>query len=161
MFALFLALFAYLTCSRHVDFVLEYHLDCESKGDAYNCTGKSHSMDIKTRITAGGHVHSEFHELKGSISIWDFDGIVTQEVASEIGTLSFGVHTTHHLHVLKYTGEAHRVFLSKQWINEAGVMHIIGGEGAFAGAVGGGAHTCRFDFSGKKYCIVHAVVEVP
>merc|ERR1711934_402672 len=148
MLVILLALFA-LAFSR-VDFVLHYEGTCQGTGPR-TCKAKSSSTEVKTHINGNGEVTETHKKLIGSVShLTEF--VLNPNSAGEfqsVGNITFGVHSTHHLHLLTFTSQGQVLFQGRHGRTEAGLFNVTSGKGELAGAHGAGSYTCHSN-DGKR-----------
>jgi len=164
LIAIFLTLFA-ISLSKEIDFTLHYEMDCSSRNMSYFCHGRASSVEIKTLISGKGEVHTQVKKFIGSVSHWRVHGISFGGQGTEIGNITFGVHTTHEETSILYHGAIVSINPDNgnpRRADTAGWMKITSGKGAMAGANGGASHSCTYkQDKGKVHCLLSGHVSLP
>jgi len=167
MLLLFPLLFAYSFALSTFQYALRYDLTCLTQNNSYACTGKSQSMEITSNIDGKGNVKTTIKKLIGSISQWDLHGVFDSKTkeGTEVGTVSFGVHTTHQDNKISYMGKVISVdpeAKDPKKVDYAGWMKVTGGTGSMKGAIGGASHSCTYEHDfGKVRCYQVGTVTLP
>lgn len=121
----------------------------------------------------------------GSISHWKLHGVFDPKTnkGTEVGEVTFGVHTTHGDNSIIYHGAVisaepnahnHKQVDSAGWMKITGVFtfHFIpsqrcfsnslGGKGSMKGATGGASHSCTFKVEHNKvHCFMVGNIVLP
>jgi len=123
-----------LVSSRRLSFTLQYEGVCDIILPRIDCSAIAQSEIIYTTIQAHGNPETEVDRAIGSVSVWTSNGtMATEGVIQEVGTVSFGIHTTHESHTISYT------MIGRFDVGTncaSGWTQITGGTGTLEGATG-------------------------